>query len=567
MPVPSDNVSHGAVRHDSLVSENLPAMAFLPRTIVPLALLLWAPCEAQLVLDGTLSPESLVQNVLLGSGVTVSNVTFNGGPGAQANEQLGYFDGSECVLGMDSGLFLCTGNINMALGPNTSGSLAMELSSIPPADDDLDNVAGDFCMDVGSLEFDFVPTGDSITFSYSFASEEYLEYVNAGYNDAFGFFLSGPGISGPFQNDAMNLAVVPGTFSYVSVNSINTGSNASYYQDNGDGFSSPYSSNPFYFQFDGFTVGLTAHAAVQCGQTYHIKMAIGDVGDPNWDSGVFIHGGTFSSTGGSGISIATSSGSPDVSEGCDSARVTVTRGNTSGDQSVDITITGTASAATDVTGIPANVNFTDGQSTITFPISFVNDMLAEGVEQLELTVNIPGSCGGGSSSTASIVIHDAPGIEVLAEDVQGTCSGASIIIEASASGGSGPLLYAWSTGSALPIETVLDQPGSYTVVVSDACGTSASAIVEVIAPCSITVPNVFTPNGDGLNDRFEIEGIEFLSNRVRVFNRWGMVVFEAQNYRNTWAANGMSDGTYFYEVMADGLEGPLTGHLTILNTR
>ncbi len=506
-----------------------------------------------------------MQNVLLGSGVTVSNVTFNGGSGAQPNEQLGYFDGSECVLGMDSGLFLCTGNINMALGPNNSGSLSMELSSIPPYDDDLDNVAGDPCMDVGSLEFDFVPTGDSISFSYSFASEEYLEYVNAGYNDAFGFFLSGPGISGPFQNDATNLAMVPGTFSYVSVNSINTGSNASYYQDNGNGSSAPYSTDPFYFQFDGFTVGLTAHAAVQCGQTYHIKMAIGDVGDPNWDSGVFILGGTFSSTGGSGISIAASSGTQDVVEGCDSALVTVTRGNTSGDQSVDITVTGTASPTTDVMGVPANVNFVNGQSTVTFPISFINDMLIEGVEQLELTVNIPGSCGGRSSSTASITLHDAPGIEVIAEDVQGTCSGASILIEASASGGSGPLQYAWSTGGALPFETVIDQPGSYTVVVSDVCGTVASTVVTVIAPCSIVVPNVFTPNGDGLNDRFEITGIEFVTNQVRVFNRWGMVVFEASNYQNTWTATGVSDGTYFYEVMADGLNEPLTGHLTILD--
>ena len=45
----------------------------------------------------------------------------------------------------------------------------------------------------------------------------------------------------------------------------------------------------------------------------------------------------------------------------------------------------------------------------------------------------------------------------------------------------------------------------------------------------------------------------------------GMVVFEASNYQNTWAATGVSDGTSFYEVMADGLNEPLTGHLTILD--
>ena len=346
------------------------------------------------------------------------------------------------------------------------------------------------------------------------------------------------------------------------MNAINAWSNADHYQDNGDGSSAPYSNNPFYFQFDGFTTGLTAGAAVQCGQTYHIKMAIGDVGDPNWDSGVFILGGTFSSTGGSGISIATSSGSEDVLEGCDSALVTVTRGNSGGDQGLDFVVTG---AASDATGIPASVTFLDGQNTISFSINFTNDGVAESAELLELTVNIPGACGGGNSSSAGLIIHDTPSIEILAEDVVGTCSGTSLTIVSAALGGYGTLSYAWSSGGTLPSDTVLDQPGSYSVMVSDVCGTTASATVEVIAPCSIIVPNVFTPNGDGLNDRFEITGIGFLKNQVRVFNRWGMVVYEASNYQNTWTATGMSDGTYFYEVMADGLEEPLTGHLTILD--
>ena len=193
----------------ALFPQTLQPMAFLTRTTPSLALLLWAfSGQAQLVLDGSLSPEALVQNVLLGSGVTVSNVSFNGGSGSQPDEQIGYFDGSDCVLGMDSGLLMSTGGIDVALGPNDWGSAFVEVLGDDVWDEDLNNVAGDWCMDNAILEFDFVPTGDSISFAYSFASEEYLEYVNAGYNDAFGFFLSGPGISGPFQNDAINLAVL-----------------------------------------------------------------------------------------------------------------------------------------------------------------------------------------------------------------------------------------------------------------------------------------------------------------------------------------------------------------------
>ena len=129
--------------------------------------------HAQLLLNGTLTAEQLVQNTLLGTGVTVSNVTFNNLPGNLTNPQVGYFDGSATVLAMNSGLVLCTGGITVAPGPNNSGSLQVEVLDNFVADDDLDNVAAAMCMDIASLEFDFVPTGDSISLS-CFCSEEYL---------------------------------------------------------------------------------------------------------------------------------------------------------------------------------------------------------------------------------------------------------------------------------------------------------------------------------------------------------------------------------------------------------
>ena len=63
--------------------------------------------------------------------------------------------------------------------------------------------------DIAKLEFDFVPTSDTITFRYVFGSQEYFAYENTQYNDVFGFFLSGPGIAGPYANGAINLAIVP----------------------------------------------------------------------------------------------------------------------------------------------------------------------------------------------------------------------------------------------------------------------------------------------------------------------------------------------------------------------
>jgi gliding motility-associated-like protein len=71
---------------------------------------------------------------------------------------------------------------------------------------------------------------------------------------------------------------------------------------------------------------------------------------------------------------------------------------------------------------------------------------------------------------------------------------------------------------------------------------SASILVQ-----PFFIPNVITPNEDGLNDTFEIKGIgKFLSNDLVIFNRWGDHLYQTVNYENNWAAQGLVNGTYFY---------------------
>lgn len=67
----------------------------------------------------------------------------------------------------------------------------------------------------------------------------------------------------------------------------------------------------------------------------------------------------------------------------------------------------------------------------------------------------------------------------------------------------------------------------------------------------ITIPNVFTPNSDGANDFFVIDGIEFLPNcHLVIYNRWGRVVFESDNYKNDWDGGNSAEGTYYYVFTA-----------------
>lgn len=85
----------------------------------------------------------------------------------------------------------------------------------------------------------------------------------------------------------------------------------------------------------------------------------------------------------------------------------------------------------------------------------------------------------------------------------------------------------------------------------------------------IFIPNLFTPNGDGVNDVFEIRGLDlFYSNDLAVVNRWGNEVYKSNNYQNNWAGTGLSEGTYFYKLSiketAEDQPTVLTGYVTLV---
>ena len=149
----------------------------------------------------------------------INNITFTGDPGA-----VGYFSGGQIFgfqvprgIVMSSGFAGTLDKSNNCESQNASGSTA------GGSDTDLNALTSLSINDACVIEFDFKPAGDSVKFNYIFGSEEYHDFVNTQFNDVFGFFLSGPGISGPFTNDAINIAEVPGTHNPVSINNVNCG--------------------------------------------------------------------------------------------------------------------------------------------------------------------------------------------------------------------------------------------------------------------------------------------------------------------------------------------------------
>jgi len=72
----------------------------------------------------------------------------------------------------------------------------------------------------------------------------------------------------------------------------------------------------------------------------------------------------------------------------------------------------------------------------------------------------------------------------------------------------------------------------------------ASVSVDMLG---LIIPNVFTPNGDGVNDTFEIPGIDsYNGNEMTIMNRWGATIYQKKNYKNDWTGEGLNEGTYFY---------------------
>lgn len=99
-------------------------------------------------------------------------------------------------------------------------------------------------------------------------------------------------------------------------------------------------------------------------------------------------------------------------------------------------------------------------------------------------------------------------------------------------------------------------PGILTVqyIINGLCG-SSNTVESELFPCSIEIPNVFTPNNDGVNDYLIFNNLEYFpGSTLAVFNRWGGIVYENPNYNNTWRAEGVEDGTYYYVLELQGVD-------------
>lgn len=475
---------------------------------------------SQMTAENAMTVEQYVTNVLLGQNVTVSNITYNGLPANTVSMQVGSFQANESNMPISSGVMMTTGNVQGALGPNSTTGNTSDPGVFNEEGNDPDLL--ELVLSNGSneinhwsiIEFDFVPLGDTLRFNYIWASEEYDFYANSNFNDVFGFFISGPGINGPYSNNAINIALVPGTDIPVGINTINNGSGnagpcefCEYYNqdfESDDWYwgntDNEVFTDPYYMQYDGYTDILTAIAIVQCGQTYHIKLAICDGGDPSLDSAVFLEEDSFSSNIVVQVDIDFDVSGPDgqtTFEDCGSTNIVFTRPSSSNINTqiiAQIAYDGTATNGVDYTGMPAEVIFEPGVSEIVIPFEVIFDNIPEPTETVLMTIQNIAECSGSTvESEFSFNIADTATPLELEGQTFDICAGETVVIEPEVSGGYGEYGYDWSTGETTESITVTPtETTTYFLTVSDTCGltpisTQYPVTVAVFPPFSVAV--------------------------------------------------------------------------------
>ncbi len=611
---------------------------------------------SQINVTNTQTPTQLVQDVLMGTGITALNVKYNGSIADANVTQVNatYFNSSATTFPLANGVLLTSGNGVVAVGPNNNDASSDNNGTEVLVDVDMAAITPNDITNGALIEFDFVATGDSISFEYLFGSEEYPDDYGFSYYDVFGFFLSGPGFTGTFSNGGVNVATLPGTNTPISILNLNPTTNQIYYVNNEAGLA--YGNA---IEYDGTSVVMKAGAKLICGETYHIKLGIANVNDEIYDSGVFLKGGSFSSdivniqaTNAAGIVID----SVTIAEGCETVEILFIRPVSYIDsmQVFQLQAEGSVNLTTDLVSYVDSVVFNIGVDTVAVIISALVDGLSEPSEDLKIMIFTINTCGDTLYDSVMVYIVDPIQMDLTSTPASCQPDGSANV---TTTGNFGVVDYNW-TGPSPIINDTVHTPlhnnlasGWYVMTLSDdRCTAKDSVLVELLNPpvasltvdatekpapaifnfsntsqnastytwnfgngltatssslaaqtsnylsageytvqliafeglCSdttylnvlvqnlpeiINIPNVFSPEGDGINDEFYLTTKFVTSLHLVITNRWGNIVFDQTSPNPIWNGQEQPDGVYFFMYTATGIVGEiLTGdgfiHLT-----
>ncbi|NCX95896.1 MAG: gliding motility-associated C-terminal domain-containing protein [Chitinophagia bacterium] len=455
-------------------------------------------CLAQLTVYPS-STAALLTAKLTGPGITIISDTLICNTAAN-----GTFVSVSTPIALDSGILLSTGRAASASGPE-SGVTSTSFSGAGDADFTsallgTTSISRDAC----ALIINFVPKGDTVRFNYQFGSEEYINSTCGSYNDAFAFWISGPGVSSSLPG--VNMALVPGTSIPITVNSVNSGTpcgSCSISTCNAMGSGSPFTA--YYINntggtsisYRGYTRVLTAkHWVIPC-DTYRIKMAIVDALNYTYDSGVFIEAGSlksnvyqFNHTFGSTVLSVPNT----LVKGCspDSLKVT-SEFAVSYPVTLRLSYGGTAFPGIDYATLPDSIVIPAGATRAALEVMPLRTSTT-GTKTLIAYLTSAASCG--VIDSILITILDEPSVNMITRDTT-ICTGRPLRIAATSSAG---LSYSWSPATYLDNPAILNPtstPGATTTYTLTAVlpGAPCPSISKVLTINAVNpIFNILTPD-------------------------------------------------------------------------
>lgn len=374
--------------------------------------------DAITVQAGVYSAEELITDIFLGDCLEATNINYTG-----SNNAIGTFANGGAI-GVEEGIIISTGDITTAPGPNVGGGVSGYMFTA--GDALLSTLAGSTTYDAAVFEFEFTASTDQVEFTYVFASEEYPEFVCGIYNDAFGFFVSGPGYAAN-----TNIAAVPGSTDLVSINNVNDIGTCpptypAYYNTNVSGTA---------IEFDGYTTPMTAVINTTPCETYQIKIAVADAGDEAWDSAVFLQAESFNAGIDLDVTALSDVGAGSSSTNCTdlgSFNFTLNGDPLAEDVDIAFTIGGTATGGVDYIDPGTSITLPAGSSTFDLDITGFLDQLSETPETITLELDDYCTCTPPAPVTLYICALLMLSIEWEAFEV--TCAGNEVVLDWTVSG-------------------------------------------------------------------------------------------------------------------------------------
>ncbi len=235
---------------------------------------------ASFTVNPTDNPTMLAQ-AILGTGVTIVGTPTLGSQIGQSGIFMNFNSGPFTRTGGGSGQYTLSSGAILTTGLATAatdmfiGGASVDMSG--SGDAQLSALSGTSTFDADVLTIQFTSANPILFLNYAFASSEYPAFVGSTFGDAFGIFVNGT-----------NVALVPGTTSPVSINSINANVNSAFFTQ--------YSNPNTPFNYGGLTTLLTARANVSTTSVNTIRFGIADSSDGNLDSAVLIQGGSLASS-------------------------------------------------------------------------------------------------------------------------------------------------------------------------------------------------------------------------------------------------------------------------------